>query len=570
MKVNSKISSMNEIANAVDASSLMDRPLANWRIVLANECQVFVFGENYLGKRFDAINFKFCDKTEAKEILIDNLYALLRFKYFPHPSEEIDKKIQDIVANFTMNLKTTLKKVSFDIDADCDIVSYLPDYCMAFRNGVWDFLNNKWFLKYDITYIEGLKNKIYQYNPYYIINWYINIDFEPLPITLEDTTLEEFIDLSKELSKDKHNYCFELLYNMSHDANDKYDYNKFLHLCEILGFLSQVSFNQNFVIFTGIGGNGKNSLFDGCFTYKVIPTPTSNSMDTYENDKFITGTLLNRFHNIYLEIGDKTKEFDSEKLKNITGSPYQTIEIKGEPKFNSILNVKNIWSSNSQDSLKFKDTSQGFRRRINIYEIFYSWDPKKRFLRKGDYYDTTFSQDLREIKADLMNVTMFVYFAMYGLKEATKNFTDNFEFSFNDWNLQYTDVDISLKEKLEKLRLYNIIDYLQNNYSEDYKYLFYTLNKKLLYSIKDIKDLGYNSFKDFVFGFLGDIEATTNYFSENDVYLNLKLLQKVIGESSSFTSKLKKIYNIKVNNTIYNNQPYVKIRILNDKVLFID
>ena len=92
----------------------------------------------------------------------------------------------------------------------------------------------------------------------------------------------------------------------------------------------------------------------------------------------------------------------------------------------------------------------------------------------------------------------------------------------------------------------------------------------MLYSNKDIKDLGYNTFKDFVYGFLGDIEATTNYFSENDVYLNLKLLQKVIGENSSFTSKLKKIYNIKVNNTIYNNQPYVKIRILNDKVLFID
>ena len=565
-----KVSSMNEIANAVDASSLMDRPISNWRNVLADECQVFVCGENYLAKRFDAINFKFCDKIEAKEVLIDNLYALLRYKYFPVFSEEVDRKIQDIVNNFTLNLKTTLKKVSFDKDADCIKVSYLPDCCVAFRNGVYDFLNDKWFLRYDITFVESLNNKIYQYDPKYIINWYVNIDFEPLPISITDTPLEEFIELSKELSKDKHNYCFELLYNMAHDVNDEFDYHKFLHLCEILGFLIQISFNQNFVIFTGIGGNGKNSLFDGCFTYKVIPTPTSNSMDSYENDRFITGTLLNRFHNIYLEIGEKTIEFNSEKLKNITGSPLQTIEIKGVPKFNSILNVKNIWSCNSQESLKFKDTSQGLRRRINIYEIFYTWDDKKRFLKKGDYYDTTFSQDLREIKADLMNVSMFVYFAMYGLMFATKSFTDNFKFSYNDWNLQYTDVDISLKEKLEKLKLNNIIDYLQNNYSEDYKYLFYTLNKKLLYSNKDIKDLGYNTFKDFVYGFLGDIEATANYFSENDVYLNLKLLQKIIGESSSFTSKLKKIYNIKVNNTIYNNQPYVKIRILNNKVLFID
>ena len=565
-----KRSSINEIANAVDASNLMDRPIANWRNVLSNECQVYVFGENYLAKRFDAINFKFCEKDEAKQIVIDNLYALLRYKYFPVANEEVDKKIQDIVSNFTLNLKTTLKKVSFDSDTNCDRVYEIPDTCVCFRNGVYDFYNNKWLFKYDSIFVESLRNIIYQYNPKYIIRWYINIDFEPLEISIVDTPLEEFVELMKEYVKYDENYCFKLLYNMAHDANDEFDFNKFLHLCEILGYTLLISFVQKFVMLIGIGGNGKNSLFDGCFIHKVIPTPTSNSIESYEKDRFITGSLVNKAHNIYLETGDNTIDFNSEQLKNITGSMYQTIETKGVQKYESLLNIKNIWSANDQEKLKFKDTTQGFRRRFNLYEIFYKWDEKKRFLKRGDYYDTTFSDDLREIKKDLTNVVMYVYFGMYGILSATKSFKENFKFSFNDWNLQYTDVDISLKDKLDKLQLTTIVDYLQKNYSEDYKYLFYTLNKKLLYSNKDIKDLGYDSYKEFVYGFLSDIDSVTSYFSENDVYLNLKLLQKIIGETSSFTSKLKKIYNVKINNTLYNNQPFVKIRFLNGKILFID
>jgi len=565
-----KITAINDIANAVDASNLLDRPISNWRDILAEECQVFVFGENYLAKRFDAINFKFCEKNEAKEVLIDNLYALLRYKYFPITNEEIDDKIQKIVSNFTLNLKTTLKKVSFDADSGCNVVHYLPDTCVAFRNGVYDFWNDKWLFKYDVTYIEAKQNYIYQYNPDYIITWYFNLDFEPFGISIKDTPLDEFIEIMKDYVKEDRNYCFELLYNMSHDIDNKFSYNKFLHLCEILGFTLQTSFNQNFVILIGNGGNGKNSLFDGCFVHKVVPTPTSNSIESFEKDKFITGTLENKAHNIYLETGDNTIEFNSERLKNITGSMYQTVEIKGVQKYSSLINCKNIWSANDQEKLKFRDTTQGFRRRINIYEIFYSWDDKKRFLKKGDYYDTTFSDSLKEIKQDVFNTIMYVYFGMYGLMSATKNFINNFKFSFNDWNLQYTDVDISLKDRLEQLTMKTIVDGLQRNFSEEFKYLFYTTNKRLLYSSVDIKNLGYKTFKEFAFGFLGNEDNVANYFLENDVYLNLKLLQRIIGESSSFTSKIKKLYNIKVNTQLYNNQPYAKIRVLNDKVLFIN
>ena len=69
----SRIQSVQDIANAVDTEALISRPLSDWRPILSQECQVYVFGENYIAKRFDAINFKFCEKQEAKEILIDNI-----------------------------------------------------------------------------------------------------------------------------------------------------------------------------------------------------------------------------------------------------------------------------------------------------------------------------------------------------------------------------------------------------------------------------------------------------------------------------------------------------------------
>ena len=77
------VKSMKELTQQVDIATLMKLSLSDWRPLLSKECQVYVFNEAYLAKRFDQINYKFVGKNEAKEILIDNLYALLRFKYFP-------------------------------------------------------------------------------------------------------------------------------------------------------------------------------------------------------------------------------------------------------------------------------------------------------------------------------------------------------------------------------------------------------------------------------------------------------------------------------------------------------
>lgn len=562
------VKSIGDVIKKVDTSVLMERELTDWRPILTEECQVYVYGENYIAKKFDQINYRFCSKDEAKEILVDNLYAILRFKYFPYSSDETDEKINDIIKSFIANLKTSLKKVSFDVDADCEKVKSIPRNCVAFRNGVYDFFNNEWLFKYDVVEISSLRNKIYMYDPSYLILWYININFDPLPVSIMDTSLEDFINIMKELSKDTNsNYCFKLMYNIAHDRDNIFSLSRFNHLSEIMGYSILQDFCQSFVMLIGTGGNGKNSLFDGCFIPYVRPMPASNNLDAIENDKFITGALENRYQNIYLESDPKTYD-KSTVLKSITGSPYQTIEQKGVSKYSGFLNCKHIFSANDQDKIKFADTTSGFKRRINMFEIFYHWDEKRNFMKKGDYYDTTFSEDLHEIKDDITNTILYIYFGMYGIKSATKNFTRTFKFSDNDWNDKYSDLDTELKDKIENISINQIIRLMKTGPSEDNKTLLFDENKKRLYQSSTFTELGYNGYNDLI-EMLENDETRINYFVNNDVFINVKILHSLCGgggSPTSFTQNIKKIYGIENIPFTYNNRPYIKCNFVNRKI----
>ena len=560
---------IKKIEDKIDTNLLLDMELCKFRELLKDEVNVFVFGDEYLARRFDQINYKFCGKDEAREILTDNLYALLRFKYFPETSDSIDKRIKEIVSSFCDNLKTTLVKVSFDEDSDCSLVSYIPDSCIAFRNGVFNFLTNTWLFKYDITPLPLLQNKIYSYDPRYIIMRYCDIEFSDLGVDITKTPLPTFISFLKELDESDKNYCFELMYNMSFNEKNVFKYEKFLHLCEILGYCVLQSFSQNFVLLIGSGQNGKNSLFDGCFTHKIIPHPISNDLDAIENDRFITGSLENKSHNIYLESSAKTYT-ESRTLKALTGSMYQTIEQKGVDKYSGIINCKYIFAGNDQDKIKFSDTTNGFRRRINVFEVYYKWDKEKRYLKSGPYYDISFSDSLYEIKKDNLNVITFMYLAMYGILSATKNFTKNFEFTYNDWRLKYSDLDFNLKEKVENLSLSSIIHYIKGSRArmDTYKVLFYDADKNRLYNNKEINYLGGKTFETML-SILEVEENARSFFTENDIYINVRLLQTLVGDtgnSINFTSQIKKIYNISSFASFYNNQPYAKCNFLTGKL----
>ena len=566
-----------DMQNSIQLKMMLTKPLPEWRPILALECQVYVLGENYIGKRFDQINYKYCDETEAIQIVTNNIYALLRHKYFPRASEEADERIQKIVKSFTANLATTLMKVSLVDDPDTTKVSFLPDGCIAFRNGVFNFITNKWLFKYEVIKMPQIGNKMYLYPADYLIMWYMNIDFEPLPFALTDLSIDEVIKIFKKACKHEatKNLCFELMYNIAHDAFDDFNPNRFMHLCEIMGYNLLQSFCQAFVMLIGSGGNGKNSLFDGCFTSFVVPSPTSNSLEDIEKDRFITGALLNKAHNIFLETSAST-HVESKMIKQLTGSMYQTIESKGVSKFSGLINCKFDFSGNAQDEIKFTDTTEGFRRRINLFEIFFHWDVAKRFLKRGDYYDTTFSEDLHELKTNKANVIAFCYFGMYGMMNATKNFTSTFKFTQNDWKLKYSDVDMDIKDAVEGMTRMKIVKWMKARAlkDKDMLTLFYDVNNIRLCNSDLLLNLGYKDITGLI-SLLEDDEASSAFFAENDVFISTKTLLHILGDSRStmaFNSALKKIYQLSGSNfkAIYNNITYVKCTFTNDKLRIVE
>ena len=570
--------SVEDLVAKLDTDVLMTRPLHEWFPILASECQVYSCDTMYLVKRFDEINYSFCDVNEAKQTLVDNLYTILRYKYFTKLSDEVNERITKIISSFTTNLRSVLKHVTFDEDVSAstgaNLVRYLPDGCVAFANGVYDFVANKWKFKYDEIQIRTLSTKIYAYDPKYIIQWYLNFNFEPLPIDVKSTSIDEAIEVFKTLDKDQKNYCFELIYNIAHDSVHKFSIDRFRHICEILGYACLNSFCQNFVMLIGSGQNGKNSLFDGCFTNRLVPKPSSVDFDTIENDRFVSGSLENKAHNIFLETSAK-KYVESKMIKALTGSMYQSIERKGVARYSGIINCKYIFAGNDRDMIKFNDTTVGFTRRINLFEIYYRWDAKKRFKKMGDYYDTTFSDSLRELKSDVTNTVTFVYLAMFGMAAATNNFTTYFRFTENEWSDAYADVDLNLSEKLKRLSIEDICKWGKQNL-EEFKLSIFTLSNKRAYASNAAKELGIDTPEKFVTGYeeladSSEMPPTIRFFTENTFYISVKTLQQLVGNfmsASAFTQAFKKLYGISAFAFNYRNRPYVKAAFINNTITF--
>lgn len=552
---------ISDIALSVDQQVLISRPLADWLPILADDCQVYqIDNGGFLAKRFSQINFSFCDIKTATEILVDNLHALLRNKYFVILTDEaLDRTIQ-IVNKMTTNLRAVLKTVTFNKrnlgeNKSLFYIQEIPDACIAFRNGVYDFRKANWLFKYDKLQLSTGATLV-EYDKNYFVRWYINYNFEPLDFSLTDISLEDFVQVLRELNDVQRNYCFELVYNMSHTSDHKFDINRFEHMCQILGYTCLNSFSQHFVMLIGAGQNGKNSLFDGCFTPHVIPKPSANDLDAIEQDRFITGTLEGHAHNIFLETCAKTYR-ESKNIKSLTGSPDQTIEHKNIAKYSGIVNCKFVFAGNDKQEVKFSDTTNGFLRRINMFEIFYTWDSKKEFLKNGDYYDASFSQDLRELKNDQLNTTIFVYLAMYGIKSATNNFENVFEFTHNEWNAEYADIDHDLKKVVEKIKCEHMLSWCRaskENMNVGKTAIFSASTRRnIIYSIVDENDVQiFGSFESLVNAskhideLNEDVYCGSDYIEDIDeLFISLPFLKNFLDISTSqsmFNRNLQKIY----------------------------
>lgn len=589
----------DEITSKIDSGIAMNRSLTDWRQILTKECQVYVYEQQYLGKRFDQVHYKFMGIDEAKEVLIDNLYAILLYKYFPTINDEVLNKIDTIVKSMSRNIKTFLTKISF-----ADENNYfqglkmhrVPNSAVAFANGIFDFKANRFIQKYEKIYIPTINNTIVLY-PTYIIEWNFDFDFEPLPINIMDTSFEEFIDIMKTLDTSQKNYCWELFYNMSHDINNRFSMDRMIHLAEILGYTLIPQFLQYFVLLIGSGQNGKNSLFDGCFSAKVIPRPVANSIESIENDRFITASLENACHNIFLETSAKTYT-DSNMLKALTGSMFQTIENKGVNKYSGVINCKYVFAGNDQSKIKFSDTTTGFRRRINIFEIYYAWDSDHRFMKYGDYYATDFSGDLHELKEDITNTICYIYLGMYGILSATKRFSKDFKFSYNEWTDAYSDIDVGLKEFFTEIAdpelYFSIWGDTRFLDDEHQKAAFYNDTGKVrLYSLDCLKPLGVFGYETAIRYFKSttsmvvvgaDMEEDTIeesnvrlFFADKDFYVSLAYLRAMaikhtkmaIGSQRDFNDKFKKIFPTVSYSMCSRREPYVRMRLIGNKLRFI-
>lgn len=581
----------------IESKTNMERPLSQWCEILADECGVYQLENGgYLAKRFSQIQSRFCGEEDAVQILTDNLHAILRAKYFPVLSDEILKKIVEIVNAMKVNLTSTLRTVTFNQKNARDndklkFVQYVPDGCVAFRNGVYDFRRDCWLFKYTCTPLStGL---IYiDYAFVYVVQWYLNFNFEPLGINVNDYNASQFVSALQELNEAERNMCFELVYNMSHDQTHDFSLKRFTHLCEILGFVCLNSFSQHFVFLLGTGQNGKNSLFDGCFTENVIPTPSSIDLDSIESDKFSTGNFEGVAHNIFLETSAKAYK-ESKMIKQLTGSENQTVEAKFVSKHQTKINCKFVFAGNDRQEIKFSDTTPGFLRRINMFEVFYHWDKKKQFLEQGDYYDASFSPDLRELKNDDLCATMFIYLAMFGQSCGTDKFTKAFEFTENEYSLNYADIDHEFEKQIS-IDLSGLLAVARKSKDsmEDFRLSVMLPGIKQVNTLTDTSGRRYaKSFEDFMNmsrletvqqfddtnGFSKEVEITVDETYEvlkespelliSSIYLRAKC--GFIGSAQQFNAKIQRIYgdSCLVRNT--SNKQFIRCKFVTGRLLVV-
>lgn len=591
---------VDNITATLDSQEAMNRSFTEWRSILAAECGVYNTKYGFLAKNYDEIVYKYIGRDDADATLIakHNLTAVLRYKYFKKESDEIDKQIDKIIDNFCKHIYNNICYMTINCDDKMRGSlrrDTIPMSAVAFANGVYDFKENRWLLKYDRIAIPTIRNTLILYQKY-IIMWHFNYDFEPYDFSIEDVSFEDFISIMRGIEPDKSNLTWQLFFNMTHNSAHKPDLRRQRHFAEILGYTIATPFIQSFVILVGQGHNGKNSIFDGAFTNFVIPTPVQESLENIENDKFIGGTLKGGCQNISLETKPGVYK-SSDQLKKLTGSQEFTIEEKGKTKTTIPMNCKFIFSANNQNNLKFSDHTRGFERRCNLFEIYYQWDKNHEYLKASkDYYKTEFF--VNDISDNWNNNRLFVYLGMYGIKSATQDFTKEFSFTFNEWSETYSDKDVAIENFFkDELTATDLFDYwndfrlnASNSVHRD-AFMIENCESKMgatkLYVSPEVQSVGsFATWEELAADFkvretLTDYDSDGNeihavevkgitFLRDHDIYVSLDYLRALMkakrpyaikDNGSSFNDNFRKALGITRTRNIASNKAYVRVRL---------
>ncbi|WP_212746649.1 DNA primase family protein [Ruoffia tabacinasalis] len=141
-----------------------------------------------------------------------------------------------------------------------------------------------------------------------------------------------------------------------------------------------------FFILKGKGSNGKSTLLT--MLRNMLGKDNISSLDIKEvNERFKTAELFGKLANIGDDISKAYIKDTSVLKKLVTGEPVPA-EYKGKDPFTLYNYSKLIFSAN--DIPRFNDTSDGFRRRINIVPL------RAKFSSKDKDYDPTIIDKLSQ------------------------------------------------------------------------------------------------------------------------------------------------------------------------------
>lgn len=650
VNTNNELSKINYDTKSDD---LLKRSDYEWRSILAKDICVFKTSSGkYVYREYDKISYSKCINFEKTLIpaIKRNVEMLLRYKYFndvyindnilsnPELLNELDKRMLEINKSFTNFLESSINKVDIieftdESNSESSTLKKLPDYAIAFNDGVYDFKHNDWLFKYNKIKTRSITGDdtgtIIEYeNKSYIIGWHINVNwgdlidvYNSIMQTLGYKSIcdvdikklfdffrsENMFDINTYNKKGKRipNYAitFALINNMSHNEGHFLSEDKLIHLCQIMGYSLKNSFDSHFIYFIGSGGNGKDSLITGSFLkFLDDDSYTTISIADINNDKFATSNLVDSHINVYMENSTTNAVIkELQVLKALTGGNSVTVEAKGQQKIKVDINARIISAANNKDDLKFSDSSDGLIRRINMCEIFYTWDSEGKYLNKGDkdFYNVNYSEDFYEIRNDKSNLLTYIMFGMAGLSSATNKFTSRkIRFIANDWSSKYIDLDMEVRDLIDNLTLKDLYEIsfnpkykdLLNGFACDtsiyHNYLSSNqarsrsefLNKNDYYlSIFGKNEFIYNVIKEYVDPEDDDKEDwAMKFFNEFiDFYIPVELIQGCVDNTdkvSDFVKLLKKYFKGNIIRVERNREKryVIKVRIINDSIIFID
>lgn len=664
--LNNSSSKSSDIKYKTLADDLLKKSDYEWRHILSKDINVYKTSSGkYIYREYDKISYSKCINFEGTLVpaIKKNVEMLLRYKYFndiytspnilsdPDLLGDIDKRMLEIKKSFVDFLESTISRVklmdyndynekmaSLDDEESnrFEMLRKLPDYAIAFNDGVYDFKNDCWLFKYnkiDITspIINDFKGQIVEYeDKTFIIEWHIEMDFMDMidvyKSILGGLNIKSVCDLKEGGIKDMFDYfrsdnmfdinafnkkgkripnygiTFALLNNMSHDEHLCLSYDKLVHLCQIMGYSLKNSFDSHFIYFIGSGGNGKDSLITGSFLkFLDDDSYTTISISDINNDKFATSNLVDSHINVYMENSTTNAVIkELQTLKALTGGNSVTVEAKGQQKTKVNINARVISAANNKDDLVFQDSSDGLIRRINMCEIFYTWDSDGEYLNKGnkDFYNVIYSPNFKEIYHNPFNLLTYIMFGMAGLAINTRDFTlDDSKFLYNDWSSKYIDLDIELRDKLDNIKIddiYSVIlnpkfKTILNNFACDItpfnRFLCSTQDRNRTKYLNEntylLSEFGTNTFLSSVIeAYVNPKDQDESEYSRrffNDfiyMYIPIEIIQAVVEDDSkpvAFTKVIKKYFKGNVIRVERNREKryVVKVRIFDDSIDFI-